>query len=361
MIVGPTGRRVSRRRNSRRSGVPVDLPDALAAVDPRPARCPRGRRPLITQEKPHRRDDCASQHRGQTDEGSADDEGEPSVQFEVWAPQAQDRVDAATAADADARDGARSGAGRLVDRARRRPPTGRGTASRSTAAPCCPIRARAGSRTGPTGLSAVVDHDGVRLAHRRGRAGRCRARSCTSCTSAPSPARAPSTRRPTGSRHLAELGITHVELMPVCPFPGAARLGVRGGVAVGGARAVRRPRGAEALCRHGARARASASCSTWSTTTSAPSGNHLPAFGPYFTDTHHTPWGAAVNLDAPGSDEVRAYLLGSALAWLRDYRLDGLRLDAVHALRRRPRADLPGGAVRRPSTRSPRSWAGRCS
>ncbi len=63
-----------------------------------------------------------------------------------------------------------------------------------------------------------------------------------------------------------------------------------------------------------------------------PSGNHLPAFGPYFTDTHHTPWGAAVNLDAPGSDEVRAFLLGSALAWLRDYRLDGLRLDAVHAL-----------------------------
>lgn len=64
-----------------------------------------------------------------------------------------------------------------------------------------------------------------------------------------------------------------------------------------------------------------------------PSGNHLPAFGPYFTDTHQTPWGSAVNLDAPGSDEVRAYLVGSALAWLRDYRIDGLRLDAVHALR----------------------------
>ncbi len=63
-----------------------------------------------------------------------------------------------------------------------------------------------------------------------------------------------------------------------------------------------------------------------------PSGNYLPAFGPYFTDTHHTPWGVAVNLDAPGSDEVRAYLVDSALAWLRDYRVDGLRLDAVHAL-----------------------------
>ncbi|GAA3294102.1 hypothetical protein GCM10020295_17810 [Streptomyces cinereospinus] len=63
-----------------------------------------------------------------------------------------------------------------------------------------------------------------------------------------------------------------------------------------------------------------------------PSGNYLPEFGPYFTDRHHTPWGVAVNLDAPGSDEVRAFLVGSALAWLRDYRLDGLRLDAVHAL-----------------------------
>jgi maltooligosyltrehalose trehalohydrolase len=63
-----------------------------------------------------------------------------------------------------------------------------------------------------------------------------------------------------------------------------------------------------------------------------PSGNYLPRFAPYFTDTHTTPWGSAVNLDAPGSDEVRAFLIGSALAWLRDYRIDGLRLDAVHEL-----------------------------
>ena len=45
-----------------------------------------------------------------------------------------------------------------------------------------------------------------------------------------------------------------------------------------------------------------------------------------------TPWGPAVNLDQPGSDEVRAFLIGNALMWLRDYHLDGLRLDAVHAL-----------------------------
>lgn len=61
-------------------------------------------------------------------------------------------------------------------------------------------------------------------------------------------------------------------------------------------------------------------------------GNRLADFGPYFTEAHTTPWGPAVNLDQPGSDEVRAFLIGNALMWLRDYHLDGLRLDAVHAL-----------------------------
>jgi malto-oligosyltrehalose trehalohydrolase len=61
-------------------------------------------------------------------------------------------------------------------------------------------------------------------------------------------------------------------------------------------------------------------------------GNRLDAFGPYFTTAHTTPWGPAVNLDQPGSDEVREFLIGNALMWLRDYHLDGLRLDAVHAM-----------------------------
>jgi maltooligosyltrehalose trehalohydrolase len=60
-------------------------------------------------------------------------------------------------------------------------------------------------------------------------------------------------------------------------------------------------------------------------------GNQLADFGPYFTDVYSTPWGPAVNLDQPGSDEVRSFITGNALMWLRDYHLDGLRLDAVHA------------------------------
>ncbi len=63
-----------------------------------------------------------------------------------------------------------------------------------------------------------------------------------------------------------------------------------------------------------------------------PAGNYLAEFGPYLTDAHTTPWGAAVNLDREGSDEVRRYVLDNALMWLRDYHVDGLRLDAVHAL-----------------------------
>ncbi|MBP5936167.1 malto-oligosyltrehalose trehalohydrolase [Streptomyces acidiscabies] len=132
--------------------------------------------------------------------------------------------------------------------------------------------------------------------------------------------------------HLAALGVTHVELMPLCPFPGTNGWGYEG-VSLW---AVHEPYGGpEALKRFVDRAHALGLGVVLDVVHNhlGPSGNHLPAFGPYFTDTHHTPWGAAVNLDAAGSDEVRSFLLGSALAWLRDFRLDGLRLDAVHALR----------------------------
>lgn len=131
--------------------------------------------------------------------------------------------------------------------------------------------------------------------------------------------------------HLAELGVTHVSLMPVCPFPGAHGWGYEG-VSLW---AVHEPYGGpEGLKRFVDTAHGLGLAVVLDVVHNhlGPSGNYLPAFGPYFTETHHTPWGAAVNLDAAGSDEVRAYLLGSALGWLRDYRLDGLRLDAVHAL-----------------------------
>ena len=63
-----------------------------------------------------------------------------------------------------------------------------------------------------------------------------------------------------------------------------------------------------------------------------PEGNVLPRFGPYFTERYRTPWGAAINVDGPGSDEVRALLIGNALHWLDEYHVDALRLDAIHEI-----------------------------
>ncbi|WP_189173482.1 malto-oligosyltrehalose trehalohydrolase [Streptomyces lasiicapitis] len=184
---------------------------------------------------------------------------------------------------------------------------------------------------GPDGLSAVVDHE--RYAWRAPWAGR-------GLRDAVLYELHVGTYTPEGTLdaaagrlgHLAELGVTHVELMPLCPFPGRHGWGYEG-VSLW---AVHEPYGGpEALKRFVDAAHGHGLGVVLDVVHNhlGPSGNHLPAFGPYFTDTHHTPWGAAVNLDAPGSDEVRAYLLGSALGWLRDYRIDGLRLDAVHALR----------------------------
>ena len=131
--------------------------------------------------------------------------------------------------------------------------------------------------------------------------------------------------------HLARLGVTHVELMPVNPFPGRHGWGYDG-VAPW---AVHEPYGGpEGLQRFVDAAHGLGLGVVLDVVHNhlGPWGNVLPQFGPYFTERHRTPWGAAVNLDGPGHEEVRAYFRESALAFLRDYRLDGLRLDAVHAL-----------------------------
>ncbi len=131
--------------------------------------------------------------------------------------------------------------------------------------------------------------------------------------------------------HLVDLGITLVELMPVAAFPGKRGWGYDGvdlfavHEAYGGAAALQRFVDA-------AHARGLGVCLDVVYNHLGPSGNYLGTFGPYFTDAHHTPWGWAVNLDGPASDEVRRYLIDNARMWFRDFHLDALRLDAVHAL-----------------------------
>ncbi|WP_163547822.1 malto-oligosyltrehalose trehalohydrolase [Candidatus Frankia nodulisporulans] len=130
--------------------------------------------------------------------------------------------------------------------------------------------------------------------------------------------------------HLAELGIDAVELLPVNAFPGRHGWGYDGV----GLFAVHEPYGGpDGLKRFVDAAHAHGIGVIMDVVYNhlGPDGNYLNRFGPYFTDRYITPWGPAVNLDAPGSDEVRAFILGSALSWLREYHCDGLRLDAVHA------------------------------
>jgi len=131
--------------------------------------------------------------------------------------------------------------------------------------------------------------------------------------------------------HLVELGITHVELMPLAAFDGDRGWGYDG-VCLN---AVHEPYGGPAALQRfvdAAHAEGLAVLLDVVHNHLGPSGNYWPEFGPFFTDRHLTPWGPAVNLDGAGSDEVRRILLGSACGWLRDFHLDGLRLDAIHAL-----------------------------
>jgi len=131
---------------------------------------------------------------------------------------------------------------------------------------------------------------------------------------------------------LVELGVDVVELMPIAPFDGDRGWGYDGvgpwavHEAYGGPAALQRF--VDAAHAHGL-----AVCLDVVHNHLGPAGAYVGDFGPYWTDAHHTPWGSAINLDQPGSDEVRAWLIGSALRWLREFHVDALRLDAVHELR----------------------------
>ncbi|MGO0575455.1 malto-oligosyltrehalose trehalohydrolase [Ornithinimicrobium panacihumi] len=131
--------------------------------------------------------------------------------------------------------------------------------------------------------------------------------------------------------HLVDLGVTVLEIMPVAAFPGRHGWGYDG-VAL---YAVHAPYGGPAGLARLVDAAHAKGLAVWLDVVYnhlGPSGNYLGQVAPYFTDRHQTPWGEAVNLDGPGSDEVRAFILDNTRMWLEDYHLDGLRLDAVHAL-----------------------------
>jgi maltooligosyltrehalose trehalohydrolase len=131
--------------------------------------------------------------------------------------------------------------------------------------------------------------------------------------------------------HLAHLGITHVELLPIAPFDGPRGWGYD---SVFPFAVHERYGGPDGLDRFvdAAHGRDLAVVLDVVHNHAGPGSEMLAAFGPYFTDRNRTPWGPAANLDGPGSDEARRYLIDSALAWFRDHHVDGLRLDATDAL-----------------------------
>jgi len=130
---------------------------------------------------------------------------------------------------------------------------------------------------------------------------------------------------------LVALGVDVVELMPLAPFDGDRGWGYDGV----GPYAVHDAYGGPAALQRfvdAAHARGLAVCLDVVHNHLGPSGAYVGEFGPYWTDAHQTPWGAAINLDQPGSSHVRRWLVDSALRWLRDFHVDALRLDAVHEL-----------------------------
>ncbi len=130
---------------------------------------------------------------------------------------------------------------------------------------------------------------------------------------------------------LRALGVTAIELMPVSQFAGERNWGYDGVYPYSVQNSYGGPRGLQRLvdAAHGA---GLAIILDVVYNHFGSEGNYAGNFGPYFTDRYHTPWAAAINYDGPDSDAVRQFAIDNARMWVRDYHLDGLRLDAVHAI-----------------------------
>jgi maltooligosyltrehalose trehalohydrolase len=130
---------------------------------------------------------------------------------------------------------------------------------------------------------------------------------------------------------LKELGINNIEIMPVSQFPGARNWGYDGVLpfavqsSYGGPEALKRL--VDACHYHGISVTLDVVYNHF-----GPEGNYLREFGPYFTHKYRTPWGDALNFDDEFNDHLRYYFIQNALYWLKEFHIDALRLDAVHAI-----------------------------
>ena len=133
--------------------------------------------------------------------------------------------------------------------------------------------------------------------------------------------------------HLVELGVTGIELMPVADFAGRRGWGYDGVLMYAPNASYGRPEDLKALV-DAAHARGLMVILDVVYNHFGPEGNYLPSYAPQiFNPAHTTPWGAAVNYDGEGSEAVREFVINNAIYWVKEFHFDGLRLDAVHAIK----------------------------
>jgi maltooligosyltrehalose trehalohydrolase len=132
--------------------------------------------------------------------------------------------------------------------------------------------------------------------------------------------------------YLIDLGITAIEIMPVAQFPGSRNWGYDGVFPFAVQNNYGGPKGLQQLV-DACHQKGLAVILDVVYNHLGPEGNYLNSYGPYFTNKYKTPWGPAINFDDAWCDGVRRYFIENALMWFRDFRIDALRLDAVHAIK----------------------------
>jgi maltooligosyltrehalose trehalohydrolase len=156
-------------------------------------------------------------------------------------------------------------------------------------------------------------------------------------------------------RALRELGVTAIELMPVAEFPGRHGWGYDGVYLNAAHSAYDGPLGLQRLVDAAHAEGLAVVLDVVYNHLGASGVAAMEAFGPYLTDKHSTPWGRAINLDDARSDPVREWICQSAERWIRDFHVDGLRLDAIHALRDSNPEHIVAAIARRAHAANPRA------
>ncbi|MDQ6778123.1 MAG: malto-oligosyltrehalose trehalohydrolase [Actinomycetota bacterium] len=131
---------------------------------------------------------------------------------------------------------------------------------------------------------------------------------------------------------LAELGIRAIEIMPVAEYPGARGWGYDGVYISAAQSSYGGPDGLARLVHAAHEAGLAVILDVVYNHLGASGVQAIEAFGPYFTEKYETPWGRAINYDDADCDPVREFVVQSAVGWVRDFGIDGLRLDAIHAI-----------------------------